>query len=89
MHGWFAGAGGAGHARFFQEDYHCYSVAYADKTHLEVCLLAWRMTFIRVRKEVESRGMKNSPSVLHGVLLMIDSLTFYHTSSTSDTAHTL
>ncbi|GKY99983.1 hypothetical protein MPSEU_000951800 [Mayamaea pseudoterrestris] len=37
MHGWFAGgAGGLPHPqRFFQEDYHCYSVAYADKPHLE------------------------------------------------------
>ena len=38
MPGWgFGGGGGAGGgARFFEEDYHCYSVAYADKAHLEV-----------------------------------------------------
>nr|BAT25223.1 host ubiquitin fusion degradation [Nitzschia sp. IriIs04] len=38
MHGWgFAGGGfggGFGNARF-EEQYHCYSVAYADKSHLE------------------------------------------------------
>ena len=34
MHAWFGGVGGA--PRAFQEDYHCYSVAYADKAHLEV-----------------------------------------------------
>ena len=39
MHGWFGGPGGGGLGlpRFFQEDYHCYSVADEDKAHLEVC----------------------------------------------------
>lgn len=30
------GAGGYGASRRFEEQYHCYSVAYADKSHLEV-----------------------------------------------------
>ena len=46
MHGWgFAGgafgAGGYGMpTRRFEEQYHCYSVAYADKAHLEVSLVS-------------------------------------------------
>ena len=28
--------GGGGFGRRFEEQYHCYSVAYADKSHLEV-----------------------------------------------------
>jgi hypothetical protein len=45
MHGggFFGGAGGFGAGGFgmmsnrrFEEQYHCYSVAYADKSHLEV-----------------------------------------------------
>lgn len=42
MPGWgFAGgsafgAAGYGSSRRFEEQYHCYSVAYADKSHLEV-----------------------------------------------------
>lgn len=38
MHGWgFGGGMGAGYGhRRFEEQYHCYSVAYADKSHLEV-----------------------------------------------------
>ena len=32
-----AGGGGFGAPRRFEEQYHCYSVAYADKAHLEVC----------------------------------------------------
>lgn len=45
MNGWgFGGAGGGGmggypSARRFEEQYHCYSVAYADKAHLEVRFL--------------------------------------------------
>jgi ubiquitin fusion degradation protein 1 len=39
MHGWgmLGGAGGGGYPtmRRFEEQYHCYSVAYADKAHLE------------------------------------------------------
>ena len=35
MHGWGFG-GGRNYARRFEEQYHCYSVAYADKPHLEV-----------------------------------------------------
>jgi len=43
MHGWGGGGGGyggggfggGGAARRFEEQYHCYSVAYADKAHLE------------------------------------------------------
>ena len=40
MHGWGGGFGGGfgGHSRRFEEQYHCYSVAYADKSHLEVRL---------------------------------------------------
>ena len=43
MGGWgFAGGGygGGGYPRSgrFEEQYHCYSVAYADKAHLEVRL---------------------------------------------------
>eukprot|EP00550_Attheya_septentrionalis_P003246 CAMPEP_0198288108 /NCGR_PEP_ID=MMETSP1449-20131203/6728_1 /TAXON_ID=420275 /ORGANISM="Attheya septentrionalis, Strain CCMP2084" /LENGTH=421 /DNA_ID=CAMNT_0043986211 /DNA_START=94 /DNA_END=1362 /DNA_ORIENTATION=+ len=34
MHGW-GFAGGAGIPRKFEEQYHCFSVAYADKPHLE------------------------------------------------------
>jgi len=36
--GWgLGGMGGGGFApRRFEEQYHCYSVAYADKAHLEV-----------------------------------------------------
>jgi hypothetical protein len=38
MHGWgFSGGGfGAASNRKFEEQYHCYSVAFADKAHLEV-----------------------------------------------------
>jgi hypothetical protein len=40
MHGWgFSGGGygaGFGSSRRFEEQYHCYSVAYADKPQLEV-----------------------------------------------------
>ena len=39
MHGWGFSAGGLGTgygSRRFEEQYHCYSVAYADKSHLEV-----------------------------------------------------
>jgi hypothetical protein len=41
MHGWgFSGGGGYGagfgSSRRFEEQYHCYSVAYADKPQLEV-----------------------------------------------------
>lgn len=40
MHSWgFTGGGfgaGYGAGRRFEEQYHCYSVAYADKSHLEV-----------------------------------------------------
>lgn len=40
--GMFGGIGGLGGAfpprRVFEEQYHCYSVAYADKAHLEVCM---------------------------------------------------
>ena len=35
MHGWSFG-GGRGYPQRFEEQYHCYSVAYADKAHLEV-----------------------------------------------------
>ena len=37
------GAGGAfgGASRRFEEQYHCYSVAYADKSHLEVRALLY------------------------------------------------
>lgn len=41
MPGWGLGGMGGGYppARRFEEQYHCYSVAYADKAHLEVrCL---------------------------------------------------
>ena len=46
MHGWGIGGGGNGgfpgfhHQRpqRFEETYHCYSVAFADKPHLEVCI---------------------------------------------------
>lgn len=34
MHGWGFG-GGRGYPQRFEEQYHCYSVAYADKPHLE------------------------------------------------------
>jgi hypothetical protein len=61
--GGFFGAGfggGYGVSRRFEEQYHCYSVAYADKSHLEVrkrrCLLwcavvwgvAWMTTFFPI-----------------------------------------
>ena len=36
MHGWGFPGGRAGFPRRFEEQYHCYSVAYADKAHLEV-----------------------------------------------------
>jgi hypothetical protein len=43
MHGWggfsggnFGAGGYGGSARRFEEQYHCYSVAYADKSRLEV-----------------------------------------------------
>jgi hypothetical protein len=35
MHGWGFG-GGRGYPQRFEEQYHCYSVAYADKPQLEV-----------------------------------------------------
>lgn len=41
MHGWgFGGGGGGGYGavRRFEEQYHCYSVAAADKAHMEVSL---------------------------------------------------
>jgi hypothetical protein len=41
MHGWgFGGMPGGfgGRRQVFEEQYHCYSVAYADKMHLEVSL---------------------------------------------------
>jgi hypothetical protein len=46
MHGQgFFGAGGFGSGygapRRFEEQYHCYSVAYADKMHLEVSVCSW------------------------------------------------
>ena len=34
MHGW-------GFGQRFEEQYHCYSVAYVDKPHLGVSLLCW------------------------------------------------
>ena len=37
--------GGYGSNRRFEEQYHCYSVAYADKPHLEVRLLAFCVSF--------------------------------------------
>ena len=37
MHGWGFAGGRAGFPQRFEEQYHCYSVAYADKAHLEVC----------------------------------------------------
>jgi hypothetical protein len=43
MNGWGGGFGGSGFGaagygsnRRFEEQYHCYSVAFADKAHLEV-----------------------------------------------------
>ena len=36
MPGWGAFGMGGGMPRTFEEQYHCYSVAYADKAHLEV-----------------------------------------------------
>lgn len=45
MHGWGMGGAGGGFPGFhqrprrFEETYHCYSVAFADKPHLEVCYL--------------------------------------------------
>lgn len=42
MHGFggFGGMGmGMGPPRRFEEQYHCYSVAYADKSHLEVSVV--------------------------------------------------
>lgn len=36
MNGWGFTAGRQGVPRRFEEQYHCYSVAYADKPHLEV-----------------------------------------------------
>ena len=36
MPGMMGGAGGGFGQRRFEEQYHCYSVAYADKAHLEV-----------------------------------------------------
>lgn len=36
MPGMMGGAGGGFGPRRFEEQYHCYSVAYADKAHLEV-----------------------------------------------------
>lgn len=43
MHGWGMGGAGGGFPGFhhqrpqrFEETYHCYSVAFADKPHLEV-----------------------------------------------------
>lgn len=46
MHGGgFFGVGGFGSGygapRRFEEQYHCYSVAYADKIHLEVSSWSW------------------------------------------------
>lgn len=39
MGGWGFGGGGHHNPQRFEECYHCYSVAYADKAHLEVSLL--------------------------------------------------
>lgn len=36
MEGWGFAGGRGGFPRRFEEQYHCYSVAYADKAHLEV-----------------------------------------------------
>jgi hypothetical protein len=36
MHGWGFTAARQGIPQRFEEQYHCYSVAYADKPHLEV-----------------------------------------------------
>ena len=48
MPGMMGGAGGGFGPRRFEEQYHCYSVAYADKAHLEVrvyllfvCFIVW------------------------------------------------
>ena len=38
MNGWGFVGGRAGFPQRFEEQYHCYSVAYADKAHLEVRL---------------------------------------------------
>lgn len=61
MHGWggFGGLGGGYPVvRRFEEQYHCYSVAYADKAHLEVrrgrscccVLLELRLTLVTERR---------------------------------------
>lgn len=39
MHGWGFVGGGFPMRQKFEEQYHCYSVAYADKAHLEVSRL--------------------------------------------------
>jgi hypothetical protein len=47
MNGWggFAGGmGGYGGNRRFEEQYHCYSVAYADKSTLEVRFVRCRLS---------------------------------------------
>ena len=52
MHGWGVGGVGGGFPGFhqrpqrFEETYHCYSVAFADKPHLEV-----RLARIRLKHE--------------------------------------
>jgi len=44
MPGMMGGGGAGGFApRRFEEQYHCYSVAYADKAHLEVRLFVFRL----------------------------------------------
>jgi hypothetical protein len=46
MHGWGFTAARQGVPQRFEEQYHCYSVAYADKPHLEVRMTEWTRTML-------------------------------------------
>lgn len=67
MHGWGFGGGGGMHGggggggfaglmgrQIFEEQYHCYSVAYADKSQLEVSTVLYNS-----RKEITYRTRHN------------------------------
>ena len=69
MHGWGLGGGGGfpGHhqrARF-EETYHCYSVAFADKAHLEVSLSCDHVPQLRLSMEFLGEKLRLTHSIYY------------------------
>ena len=70
-----AGGGGFQPNRRFEEQYHCYSVAYADKAQLEVRLCVW-LSFGWVGCGCAESEGKKQPSFFSLLLSQSSSLNF-------------